>query len=213
MSILLDHVTAPNKPAATSQAKQVHERLEKPLLSAQGVRCGYRALAFPFDWATQIIEQFDLSPIPKSPPWLLGATSIGGLIVPVADLARYFDPDLSSNLTADTAIGFNSDSQTNFAPLQVASISGNLNKRRLLLGGAGNTSQNTKNQENTLALCFDGLPQVIKYKSDELEASTITSSLLRACSLGLARHSSGQPYHVIDTITLVDALLDQLSFE
>ena len=57
---------------------------------AQGITCGQWALAFPFDWARQIVESFELSAIPKAPPWLMGAANIDGNIVPVVDLAIYF---------------------------------------------------------------------------------------------------------------------------
>lgn len=57
---------------------------------AQGIVCGSWALAFSFDWARQIVEDFDISAIPKAPPWLLGAANIEGSIIPVVDLAVYF---------------------------------------------------------------------------------------------------------------------------
>jgi chemotaxis signal transduction protein len=59
---------------------------------AQGIVCGSWALAFSFDWARQIVEDFEISAIPKAPPWLLGAANIEGSIIPVVDLAVYFNP-------------------------------------------------------------------------------------------------------------------------
>jgi chemotaxis signal transduction protein len=59
---------------------------------AQGIVCGSWALAFSFDWARQIVEEFEISAIPKSPSWLLGAANIEGNIMPVIDLAVYFSP-------------------------------------------------------------------------------------------------------------------------
>ncbi|MFM7331551.1 MAG: chemotaxis protein CheW, partial [Brachymonas sp.] len=56
---------------------------------AQGILCGAWALAFPFDWARQIVDEFELSPIPKSPEWLMGGVNVDGNILPVVDLARY----------------------------------------------------------------------------------------------------------------------------
>jgi len=61
-----------------------------PKLLAQGVQCGEFLLAFHFQWARQIIEQFQLVPIPRAPSWMLGAVNVNGLIVPVVDLANYF---------------------------------------------------------------------------------------------------------------------------
>lgn len=64
---------------------------------AQGIVCGSWALAFSFDWARQIVEEFEISAIPKAPPWLLGAANIEGSIIPVVDLAVYFSP-VTANL-------------------------------------------------------------------------------------------------------------------
>jgi chemotaxis signal transduction protein len=66
---------------------------------AQGIVCGSWALAFSFDWARQIVEDFEISAIPKAPPWLLGAANIEGSIVPVVDLAMYFST-ANANLQA-----------------------------------------------------------------------------------------------------------------
>ena len=63
---------------------------------AQGIVCGSWALAFSFDWARQIVEEFEISAIPKSPGWLIGAANIEGSILPVIDLAVYFSPTTAS---------------------------------------------------------------------------------------------------------------------
>lgn len=62
-------------------------------LLAQGVQCGKYALAFNFDWARQIVDEFDLVPIPRAPSWVLGAVNVNGLIVPVVDIGNYFSED------------------------------------------------------------------------------------------------------------------------
>ena len=59
-------------------------------LLAQGVECGQYLLAFNFDWARQIVDEFELVPIPRAPAWVLGAVNVNGLIVPVADIDSYF---------------------------------------------------------------------------------------------------------------------------
>jgi chemotaxis signal transduction protein len=66
---------------------------------AQGIICGSWALAFSFDWARQIVEDFEIAAIPKSPAWLVGAANIEGNIIPVVDLAVYFSPT-TANLSA-----------------------------------------------------------------------------------------------------------------
>lgn len=67
---------------------------------AQGIVCGSWALAFSFDWARQIVETFEVSAIPKSPTWLVGAANIDGTILPVIDLAVYFSPTTASLQTS-----------------------------------------------------------------------------------------------------------------
>ena len=59
-------------------------------LLAQGVQCGSYLLAFNFDWARQIVDEFDLVPVPRAPAWVLGAVNVNGLIVPVIDIDNYF---------------------------------------------------------------------------------------------------------------------------
>lgn len=69
---------------------------------AQGIVCGSWALAFSYEWSRQIVEEFELSPIPKAPNWLLGSANIEGNIVPVIDLSVYFSPT-TSQLHASTS--------------------------------------------------------------------------------------------------------------
>ena len=61
---------------------------------AQGIHCGDYSVALGFDWARQIVDQFELVPIPRAPSWVLGAVNVNGLIVPVVDLSTYFDESL-----------------------------------------------------------------------------------------------------------------------
>lgn len=57
---------------------------------AQGIQCGDFSLAFGFDWARQIVDQFELVPVPRAPSWVLGAVNVNGVIMPVVDLSTYF---------------------------------------------------------------------------------------------------------------------------
>lgn len=59
-------------------------------LLAQGVQCGKYLLAFNFDWARQIVDEYELVPVPRAPAWVLGAVNVNGLIVPVVDIDNYF---------------------------------------------------------------------------------------------------------------------------
>ena len=61
---------------------------------AQGIYCGDFSVALGFDWARQIVDQFELVPIPRAPAWVLGAVNVNGLIVPVVDLSTYFSQSL-----------------------------------------------------------------------------------------------------------------------
>lgn len=68
----------------------VHAAVPNSKLLAQGVQCGKYALAFGFDWARQIVDEFELVPVPRAPGWVLGAVNVNGLIVPVVDADCYF---------------------------------------------------------------------------------------------------------------------------
>lgn len=64
--------------------------------TAQLIQCRGIPLAFSYDWVTQIVDQFDLVPVPKAPDWFVGAANVDGMIVPVVDLGRYFAPQSTS---------------------------------------------------------------------------------------------------------------------
>lgn len=59
---------------------------------AQGLRCGPWALAFPFTWARNLVDEVELSDVPHAPAWLLGAANVDGTVIPVFDLLRWLDP-------------------------------------------------------------------------------------------------------------------------
>lgn len=61
--------------------------------TAQAIECGRWSLAFGFDWANTIVDQFQLVTIPKAPAWLIGAVNLDGGIVPVVDLTAYFESE------------------------------------------------------------------------------------------------------------------------
>lgn len=64
--------------------------------TAQLIQCRGFPLAFSYDWVTQIVDQFDLVPVPKAPDWFVGAANVDGMIVPVVDLGRFFAPKQTS---------------------------------------------------------------------------------------------------------------------
>lgn len=144
---------------------------------AQGILCGSWALAFPFDWARQIVDSFELSPIPKSPPWLLGATNIEGGILPVIDLEVYL-----TGVAAATH-----------------------SRQRLLIGGlvAGRTAEDSG---DAVALAFDGLPQQISYEPRTLTYGNALPERLREVCVAVANNAAGQEYLEIDATRLLEAL-------
>jgi chemotaxis signal transduction protein len=64
-----------------------------PQQVGQAVQCGRWALVFNFLWTNAIIDDYELVAIPGAADWLAGAANIEGSIVPVVDLAVYFEPD------------------------------------------------------------------------------------------------------------------------
>lgn len=60
-----------------------------PKTPAQGIECGALRLAFTYDWARAIVEDFSLTPVPNAPAWFIGASNVEGEIVPVFDLESW----------------------------------------------------------------------------------------------------------------------------
>lgn len=150
---------------------------------AQGILCGTWALAFPFDWARQIADTFELSPIPKAPEWLLGSANVDGNILPVIDLARYLGS----------------------APLQTS-----VRQQRLLIGGlSGSLSADTTG--DAIALMFEGLPQQLSYEPCELTYAASLPQRLRELCSGVGKNPVGQEFLEIDAVRLIAALSDELT--
>jgi chemotaxis signal transduction protein len=150
---------------------------------AQGILCGAWALAFPFDWARQIVDEFELSPIPKAPDWLMGGTNVDGNILPVIDLARY---------------------------LGTAPVQSYVRQQRLLIGGLSNAIS-TDSTGDAVALMFEGLPQQLSYEPKELTyASALPQRLRELCNI-VGSNAAGQEFLEIDAEKLIAALSDELS--
>lgn len=150
---------------------------------AQGILCGAWALAFPFDWARQIVDDFEISPIPKAPDWLMGGVNVDGNILPVVDLARY---------------------------LGTATLESGSRQQRLLIGGlsGGLTMDDTG---DAIALLFEGLPQQLSYEPRELTYAAALPAQLREMCSKVAVDKTGQEFLEIDTARLLTALSDELS--
>ena len=78
------------KDVSDAAASPVSLNDKTTLKLAQGIMCGRLSLAFTFDWARQIVDSYELVPLPRAPGWVLGAVNINGAIVPVVDLDNYF---------------------------------------------------------------------------------------------------------------------------
>lgn len=56
---------------------------------AQGIVCGGLRVALPYSWARSVVDSFELSHVPGTPPWLAGAANVDGRIVAVVDLSAW----------------------------------------------------------------------------------------------------------------------------
>lgn len=152
----------------------------------QGVRCGKLAVAFPYGWATQIVEQYELSPVPKAPAWLAGAANIDGRIVPVIDLAHF-------------------RARTSMAdPATISAL--NATKRRLLIGGLEGG-----NGDLRLAILFDGLPEQVSRENSALATSPADRLRDDALTDGFALSKRRERYAVVNVERLCAQLIGELS--
>lgn len=149
---------------------------------AQGILCGSWALAFSFEWASQIVDEFELSPVPKAPNWLLGAANVDGNILPVIDLSTYLG--LSNAASA--------------------------NKKRLLVGGMSRAMA-AEGTSDAVALAFEGLPQQLGYEPRELTYAGALPVRLRELCSGVGSNTAGHEFLEIDTTRLLAALSDELA--
>jgi chemotaxis signal transduction protein len=150
---------------------------------AQGILCGSWAVAFPFDWARQIVDRFETSAIPKAPAWLIGSANVDGNIVPVIDLSAYIGNHLP------TSAG----------------------DQRLLVGGLPVSQNETDTTGDAIAIAFSGLPQQISYEAQELTYAGALPLRLRELCTGVACNAAGHEYLEIDAMRLLAALSDELA--
>jgi chemotaxis signal transduction protein len=150
---------------------------------AQGILIGSWALAFPFDWARQIVDDFELAPIPKSPVWMLGAANVDGNIVAVVDLAAYLG--LAAPVTTVQA------------------------QQRLLIGGLA--SSISAQAEDAIGLAFFGLPQQLSYEPRALTYASALPERLRELCTGVASNAAGHDFLEIGAERLMAALGDELA--
>ena len=150
---------------------------------AQGILCGAWALAFPFDWARQIVDTFELSPVPKSPGWLLGAANVDGNILPVIDLNAYLSNSMPTSIR----------------------------QQRLLIGGISGALSSADATGDAIAIAFEGLPQQLGYEKKELTYAGALPPRLRELCIGVGSNAAGHEFLEIDAERLLAALSDELA--
>ena len=150
---------------------------------AQGILCGAWALAFPFDWARQIVDTFELSPVPKSPGWLLGAANVDGNILPVIDLNAYLSNSMPTSIR----------------------------QQRLLIGGISGALSSADATGDAIAIAFEGLPQQLGYEKRELTYAGALPPRLRELCIGVGSNAAGHEFLEIDAERLLAALSDELA--
>lgn len=129
------------------------------------------------------MDTFELSPIPKAPPWLLGGTNVDGNILPVVDLSVY--------LGLSTASG--------------------LRQQRLLIGGLSAAQSSADTTGDAIAIAFEGLPQQLGYETRELTYAGVLPHKLRELCTGLGNNAAGHEFLEIDAKRLHAALSDELA--
>jgi chemotaxis signal transduction protein len=174
---------APVTDAALGAGSPPSELLAARDSLAQGIICGPWALAFSFNWARHIVEQFELTSVPKSPVWLLGAANVDGNIIPVVDLATYLNPEASAAAMRSHLRG----------------------QQRLLVGGL--TAQDAG---DAVAFIFNHLPQQLRYKRSSKKIAGLPHKLQELCD-GSATDAAGQLYLEVNPERLMDALSQELS--
>jgi chemotaxis signal transduction protein len=152
----------------------------------QAVYCGALAVAFPYSWATAIVENFNITAVPKAPAWLPGASNIDGRIVPVIDLSRYG----AKGMRADRNVALNG-----------GSFGG-----RLLVGGLRG-----ENDDYRMAILFNGMPQQIGRSVNELSIRAGANEASAAITDGVAYSAQGERFAVVNVNRLFEQLGAELS--
>ncbi len=153
-----------------------------PRTLSQGIQCGELALALPYGWSRMVVDEFTVTPVPRAPFWLVGASSINGTVTPVVDLQRF-------------ALGETS------MPRQ-----GARRKPRLLIGGDADDESN-----KTLGILFDGLPIQIEPTAEFFYDAAVQYEQLGQSLTGqLVRQREGV-YRMLDPEILYEVLTSHLS--
>jgi chemotaxis signal transduction protein len=128
------------------------------------------------------MDTFDVVAVPNAQPWLIGATSIDGAVLPVVDLGEHC---IGANLASHPQLD---------------------SKRRLLVGGVS-----TDDENKLLGLVFYGLPiQFSSEVSDHHR--TLAPAALASSILGSARlPTGGETVWSLDPNRLYEQLMHDAS--
>lgn len=155
------------------------------VFTGQAITCGGWSLAIKMQWASTIVDTFELVKIPRAPNWLIGAINLDGSIIPVVDLSVYFVP--------------------NAAPMAID------RHHRILVGGKrDDQTDGVSANDSVFAILFNGLPMQIQYTREEMDASHVIPERLRELCLGMAKNnaveSSNKTHFEMNTDRFIDFL-------
>jgi chemotaxis signal transduction protein len=103
-------------PAAADEPAPLPVAAES-LLRAQAIDCGGVPIAVPFSWARSVVEDFDVSPAPNAPAWLVGAVNVDGRILPVLDIAAWLDENAAQSVERRSKLLVGGEGEDRFALL------------------------------------------------------------------------------------------------
>jgi len=108
MELDLDLDLGAEPPASVAAAPPRGERVH-------AIDCGGVTIAVPFAWARSVVEEFELSQVPRAPAWMAGAANVEGRIVAVVDLGAWARPEARSALPMRSRLLVGGDGDDAFA--------------------------------------------------------------------------------------------------
>ena len=165
---------------ASATIAPLDEDASEGTYSAYQIGCGPWQLAVDAQWATNLLDNYVLQPIPQAPQWMPGCTNVDGMLVPVIDLFMLLDP-------------------------AAARIRGVDQKPRLLLG-----SHSPGDNEEAIGLLFSGLPRLLTFTRTALPTDLEAPPLLCRMARGLALAPDGLAAIALDTRHVIDHCISQL---
>ena len=151
-----------------------------PMRIGYRIGCGPWLLAVDAQWATGILDNYVLQPIPRAPQWLIGCTNVEGLLLPVVDLFALLNPNMVPG-------------------------HGREPKARILLG-----THTPASNDEAIGLLFTGLPERLSFTRADLPTMLQAPPLLCQLARGIAYVPDGRMTIELDTRQLIDQCISQL---